>query len=484
MRPQLRFLSETLLDQILNESRSVLSQIGIAVENAEAAGLLCEYGAKQEGGRILFPPDMLQKTMDLVPHKISLYDVLGNQTHNFSGSKVHFAPGSSALNVLDYPGAQMRKPSTTDYVRYTRLVSRLNSMAAQSTAFVPSDIPQAISDCYRLYLSLLFCEKPVITGSFTVESVPIMIDFQRIVRGSEQALREKPLASFACCPTSPLKWNTVAAQNLMDCARAGVPVEIIPAPMAGFLSPVTMVGTLVQLAAETLSGIVLAQCARPGAPVFWGAAPSTFDVRNETAPMSSPEAAMLNCANNEVGKSLGIPTQAYIALSDAKALDAQAGMETSMGAHLAALSGINNVSGPGVLDFVNAQSLEKLVLDHEICSMALHMTRGIEPKEDFPSLDLFRELLAEEHLLISNHSRRYLRMEHYFTGSVVDRSNLARWQEEGSVQLWERAHSEVERLIGEYQPSRLDDSAKKALHERMQFEAKKHGMQKLPDVTL
>ena len=39
------------------------------------------------------------------------------------------------------------------------------------------------------------------------------------------------------------------------------------------------------------------------------------------------------CACSEIGKHLGLPTQAYIALSDAKQLDAQAGLEAAMGAH-------------------------------------------------------------------------------------------------------------------------------------------------------
>ena len=93
---------------------------------------------------------------------------------------------------------------------------------------------------------------------------------------------------------------------------------------------------------------------------------------------------MLTCAMGEIGKRLGLPTQGYAGVSDAKELDAQAGLETSSGALLAALSGINSISGPGLLDLDNGFSLEKLVVDHEICGMALRLARGIEPREDFP----------------------------------------------------------------------------------------------------
>ena len=41
-----------------------------------------------------------------------------------------------------------------------------------------------------------------------------------------------------------------------------------------------------------------------------------------------------------------------MALSDSKVLDAQAGGETFSSALLAALAGVNTVTGPGMLDFV------------------------------------------------------------------------------------------------------------------------------------
>jgi trimethylamine--corrinoid protein Co-methyltransferase len=152
-----------------------------------------------------------------------------------------------------------------------------------------------------------------------------------------------------------------------------------------------------------------------------------------------------------------------------------------MGATLAALAGINNISGPGMLDFESCQSLEKLVLDNEICGMVFRLTEGIEPKEDFPSLPRFEELLRDKHLLISDHSMKYLREEHYFPGPVIDRANRPRWEAEGRVTLEERAHSEVEKLLASYEPSRLDDDRKKELVALMEAEAKRYGQDALPE---
>jgi trimethylamine--corrinoid protein Co-methyltransferase len=246
------------------------------------------------------------------------------------------------------------------------------------------------------------------------------------------------------------------------------------------MAPVTLVGTLVQHTAETLSGIVIGQMANPGSPVLYGGSPAIFDVRYETTPMGAVETMMVNCAYNEIGHYLKMSTQAYIGLSDAKLLDAQAGLESSMGVTLAALAGINSVSGPGMLDFESCQSLEKLVLDNELCGMALRLSQGIEPKDDFPSLPHFEELLRDKHLLIARHTRKYLKSEYYFPGPVIDRANRERWKAGGSRSLGSRAHHEVQRLLETCPPSRLPESTKLELTRLMSEEATRFGMSKLP----
>lgn len=484
VRPGVRFLNDDLIEQILGEARELLCKIGVTIHNKEVLTLLADHGAKVDktGFHALFTQEMIDRALKTSPPSVKLFDVLGNQTHDFSGDNVYFTPGSSALNILDHETQQLRRPNTVDYINYTKVAAGLPHISSQSTAFIPTDVNEKISDSYRLYLSLLYGEKPVITGTFTGPAFQVMKELQTAIRGSEKALQEKPLTVFSCCSTSPLKWSEVSAQNVVDCARSGIPVELISVPLSGFIAPVTLVGTLLEHTAEIISGIVISRQASAGAPILYGGAPAPFDIRYETTPMSAIEAQMTCCAYNEIGKYLHLPTQAYISLSDAKSLDAQAGMETAMGAVLAALSGVNSISGPGVLDFVNSFSIAKLVLDNEICAAMARMLKGIAPREDFPALPHFQELLKEQHLLIAGHTRRWLHGEHYFPGPVIDRANLQRWQEEGSLSLIERARREVERLIAQYRPSRLPEEVKSQLTRIMTAAARRAGMDKLPEL--
>ena len=476
-------LEDRLVNRIVGEARDLLTKLGLEIHNDGVVSMLSDHGATVESltGRVHLSDAMIESALKIAPGSFKLYDVFGRQTHDFSGNNVHFTPASTAITVLDAEVGRARPPTTSDYVRYAKVIGQLPHLASQSTALVPSDVPDGISDSYRLYLSLLYCEKPIVTGTFRAESFQVMKDLQVAVRGGDRELAEKPLTIFSCCPTSPLKWSYETSQNVVDCARAGIPVEFISMPLSGFMAPVTLVGSLVQHTAETISGIVISQLANPDAPNLYGGSPAIFDIRYETTPMGAVETMMMDCAYCEIGKSLGLPTQAYISLSDAKQLDAQAGLESGMGATLAALAGINNVSGPGMLDFESCFSLEKLILDNEVCGMAFRLTRGITPREDFPALPIFQELLTERHLLISDHTRRHFAKEHTVPGPTIDRKNRGRWEADGGESLMDRARREAGRLVDGYAPTGLAEEIRRELTERMGAEARAYGMEELPN---
>jgi trimethylamine--corrinoid protein Co-methyltransferase len=196
--------------------------------------------------------------------------------------------------------------------------------------------------------------------------------------------------------------------------------------------------------ADVLAGLTMAQLVRPGHPVLFGGAPAAFHMKTAQSPMAAVESLYLDTAYVAVAKRLGLPTQSYMALSEGKFIDAQAGAETFGSALLAALSGVNSVSGPGMLDYVLTFSLEKLVLDNELCGQALHFVRDYAVKEDLPTVDLVRQLLNEKHLLTSEHTLKYWPRELYLPGPVFDRTNREQWAKEGGRDLGQRMKAEVE----------------------------------------
>ncbi len=479
-RPKLELLSRPFLDRIVSEAVDVLEKTGVLIENDEAMRLLSDAGCRRRGRIVRFKPSLIEASLKTAPRAIRVYDRGGALAMDLEGDAVHFDPGSGALKILDPATLEERKPVTRDLVRFAILTDALPNLAAQSTEMISMDVPEAMQDRYRLYIGLRFCTKPVVTGTFAVESFRIMADMLAAVRGSERALREKPLAIFDCCPSPPLKWSNLTCQNLIDASRAGIPAALISMPLAGATSPVTLAGALAQLTAENLSGIAIHQLAHPGSPVIFGGSPAAFDMRTGTPPMGAVETMMINAAHVQVGKHLGLPTHSYMGLSDAKIVDGQAGFETGMGALVAALAGANVISGPGMLDFESCQSLEKLVLDDEICGMALRMVRGVAARGDRLAGDLYGDIYAGDHFLASEETLRWFRDEVRPAGPVVDRDVYDTWVGRGRKSAWDRARLEVARILGSHAVEALPDDRLAALMDVVNADARLMGVELPP----
>jgi trimethylamine--corrinoid protein Co-methyltransferase len=290
-----------------------------------------------------------------------------------------------------------------------------------------------------------------------------MAEMMRLFRADSADLIARPLSIFTITPSGKFCYSVESCQNLLDCVEAGIPVEIVPVTLMGMIAPVSLLGALVFHCVDVLSGIVMAQILRPGAPVLFGGAPAAFNMKTTSAPMSAIEALRVDVSYAAIARYLGMPSQAYMALSDAKSLDAQAGAETFASALLAGLAGVNSVSGPGMLDFVMTFSLPKLVFDNDICGQVKHFLREIKPVDDLPTLDLAREVLESGELLSGNHTLKHWREEFYLTDPVIDREDRDAWIRNGSRDLAQRATEEVDRRLSEYQPIETDPLIDKEL---------------------
>ncbi len=469
MRPTLNILDDALIKTILVEAKQILAEIGIEVRGRNLCQRLLEHGLKRDGvnGRFLFPPHIIDKAIATTPRTFTLYNRDGNPHAELGGNNVHFVPGSSGLKVLDHRTGQTRLANSADFTEYIRVADGLKNITYLSTAFSTNDdIETQVSDAWRLYICLTNSKKPIVSGAFTEHGVPRMVEMMQLFRHDKADLAARPMSIFTITPTGNFRLGEDSSQNLLDCVEWGIPVEIVPVTLMGLVAPVTLVGATVFHVAEVLGSLTMTQIIKPGAPVLFGGAPAEFNMQAASSPMAGIEALHLDMAYVAVAKALGLPTQAYMALSDGKLLDAQAGAETFGSALLAALGGINSVSGPGMLDFVLVFSLAKLVFDDELCGQALRFVRGMQPLEDVPTLELARELLREEHLITANHTLKHWPQELYMPGKVIDRLNRESWQEAGSQTLLERANAEVESRLAAYTPIETDPCI---LHELKQL---------------
>jgi trimethylamine--corrinoid protein Co-methyltransferase len=331
MRPKLNILSDKLVDQIITEAHGLLMDPGVRVHNQEALELLAEAGAEVslETQIARIPEHLARQALDSAPSEFYLYNLDGERVVHYGGDSIQFDPGSAAITILDSDTQEQRQPVTSDFVKFVKLVEMLPQLDAQSTAIICSDVPEEIGDLYRLYIALNFMRKPIITGAFRKDTWWTMKDMLVAVAGGEEALAAKPIAVFDVCPSPPLLWSDLTCQNMIDSARYGIPSELVSMPLAGATAPVTLAAAVTQHAAECMSGVTICQLAKEGAPIVWGGSPSIFDMREGTTPMGAVGTWMIDCAYAQVGKALGMPTHAYLGMSDAKVVDTQAGLESA-----------------------------------------------------------------------------------------------------------------------------------------------------------
>jgi trimethylamine--corrinoid protein Co-methyltransferase len=465
--PKLKLLSSSNIKDIHASSLEVLEKAGVIVKNKPALKLLGDAGCSVDSNLVKISGSLVDEQLKKVQSEFTLYSREGEKAYSVGGDNVIYNPGSAAIFFVDKESGEMRRANANDFRDLVRLTDALENIHAQSTAMVPADVPEKISDLYRLYLILKNSTKPIITGAFTIEGLPYMKNLLEAVVGGEEELRAKPRAIFDCCPSSPLMWSDVTCQNLLDCAEYGLPAEIIPAPQMGATSPVSIAGTLVEANAEFLSGLVISQLASPGAPIVYGGSPSAFDMRYLTARLGAVESVMAACAGAQMGKHYGVPTHGYMGLSDSKATDGQGGFESGMGILLSALSGVNIVSGPGMQASENCQSLEKLVLDNEYCGAAYRLLEGIRIDDVSLATELITKVGPGGHFLGEKHTRENLRREQYMPSNVLDRLSPDAWVKEGAKDSALRARERVHDILSKHTPAALPAGVEDSLEDEM-----------------
>ena len=484
MQPKLTLLSDEMIARILEEAYELLRCPGVKVQNPEARDLLAEAGAilYPDNQVIGIPAALIHKALESVPREFYLYDYDGNPVVHYGGDTVHFDPGSSGIAMLNPETLEHETTETRHLIRLLKVAEQLPQYDAQSTAVICQEVPKDIQDSYRLYLTLLYSKKPIVTGAFTNKTVQEMIDMLAVFAGSLEAAREKPRAIFDVCPAPPLIWSNFGSGNLIALARAGIPAEIVSVPLAGAAAPVTMLGTITQHTAECLAGITIHQLAGAGSPIVWGGAAAIFDMRKGATPMGAVETAMLDCSYAQVAKSLNMPTHTYLGATDSKLVDAQAGLESGITAMVGALSGINMISGSGMLDFLACHSAEKLVIDAEGIAMAKRMVKGVQQHTETLATGFYDEKINFKggDFLKQKITMKLFREEQHLPSSVIDRDSTRAWKAAGSLDAFGRARLRVNELLASYRRPELDPAQESRLHAFMLDLSQKAGLEQLP----
>jgi hypothetical protein len=189
-------------------------------------------------------------------------------------------------------------------------------------------------------------------------------------------------------------------------------------------------------------------------------------MKKGATPMGAVVTAMLDCSYAQVAKSLNMPTHTYLGATDSKLVDAQAGLESGITAMIGALSGINMISGSGMLDFLACHSAEKLVIDAEGIAMAKRMLMGVRQHTETLATGFYDDKINFKggDFLKQKITMRLFREEQHLPSNIIDRDSTRAWKAAGSLDAFGRARLRVNELLASYRRPELDPVKESRLH--------------------
>lgn len=470
-------LNEREKQAIFEQSLRLLSEIGHKFKNERILNLLEEAGAEvdHKSQRAKIPEELVKRCLSTTPHTFKMYDRDGKTAYEWGAKPLQFGAGGSEIAIMD-PDGTYRKPTTEDLLKMYRLTDQLPEVTWTAPGSFVCDVPDEIIAIWRFYIRLKYGMKPSCADGITTQDLRDNLKLMRVIRSDEKEFVEKPFAIIQPCPMSPLIWNDESCNYLLEAADNRVPALMIPMPFSGVSAPITLAGAISQIIAENLSGLVVLQLIAPHLPVVCCGSGTHADMRSMHIVIGSPDNYMMNAGATEILHWLGIPsgTGAIFGYSDSKMTDYQAGVESALGQLMMASSGLSVSYGIGVLAGMNANSLEKIVLDHEVYRYVKRYMQGIEVSEETLAFDTIQEVVEESSDFIgTDHTFDHFR-DAYLMSDLFDTADRMSWQDKGSKPLLETAHEQVEKLLasGDYcwldpeTDAKLDACMDEILHER------------------
>jgi trimethylamine--corrinoid protein Co-methyltransferase len=449
---QYRPLTDQQVQRIHEAALSVLDRTGVEVMESESRQTLEQAGARVDKvhNRVFISRSMVEAALKVANHDVVLYSRDGQMDLHLRGKRVHLGTGGAAVYILDLDSGRTRETRLRDLYDIGRLVDTLDNIHFYLRAVVARDVSNDDIDVNTFYACLTATSKHVMGGCYFPSKVAEIKKIGTIIAGSEEQFLARPFLSFNLCwMVSPLRFAVETTETLTAAVRAGIPVSLVSAPQSGATSPASLVGTLVQVTAEELAGIVYVQLLRPGHPMLYGGMPLVSDLRTGSMSGGGAELALMNAASAQMSQFYGLPIYNTCALTDSKLPDAQAGFEKGLSTAVTALAGAQyNHHAAGMLESMLSVAYEQYIIDDDINGQVMRLVRGLEITDETLSLDVIHEVCTDGpgHYLGHPQTLQLMNTE-YLYPHTADRRTRADWAAAGGLDIRERARLQARETL-------------------------------------
>ncbi len=452
--PHFSMFSREHCEAIHTASLEILRRTGVRIYHDEALKLLSKTNAVTiKDNLVRFQPGLVEWALQQPPSRIPLCKRGSNEViASLEGSEVSFGTGSDCLTYLDPRNGERRKFTVEDVIDCIHVADMLPEIQFCMSMGVIGDSP------YRKQFALMLqhTSKPIVFVCDDRADCEAIIAMATAVAGGIEKLRINPSLLLYSEPSSPLCHSETAVGKLLYMAEQNLPIVYSPAPVQGGTATVSLAGAIAMANAEILSGLVMHQLKRPGAPWVYGSGMHQLDMMTSICVYTSPEFVLARVAVAEMGRFYRLPTWGYAGDVNSCVIDEQAATEATFSIMAALLAGNNLTHDIGYAESGKTMSPEMIVLCDEIISMLRHFMAGITMDKESLALDVIHEVGPGHDFLMSEHTlKNYRRM---WRPNLFSRLDGEQWAKKGSKRTGEHLREKTVSIIESHKPEPLDDS--------------------------
>lgn len=452
-----KVLSENEIVQVHEASVNILENTGVMIYSKKVLDLLESKGAKVDYDKRLarLPRKLVESCLATLPKTFDLYGRDGNKVLTVGDGIPKCASGHNAIFIIDADTNERRNSRLKDVENFALISDKLEDIDIVGVPVMPQDVTPQATLIYAVKALYENTSKPLF---FSTESSAVNAAIIRIMKAvaGKNDISECPTAISQLSSTSPLIWEEGAVEALIDVSREGVPLNLLPEPMTGVSAPYTVAGLLTMHNTEVLSGIVISQLVRPGAPVIYGSSWTTYDMKYTTAIIGSPETSMLRIAGCQMARYYNMPSHTTAPNSDSNAHDEQNAWEKTVSNMCAICAGNDVVMNSGMFATGLTISLEQLVLDDEINGIIRRLYRGIDINTGTIAAEVIDNVGPRGNFFMEDHTFDYLRSGEFREVKVSNTMTYDGWMSAGAPDVARVASGKVKKIISAGNDKRLD----------------------------
>jgi trimethylamine--corrinoid protein Co-methyltransferase len=450
-----RKLTRKQAEQVHAHSLTLLEEVGVAVQCDEALEILERAGCDVSNpGRVRIPGRLVDEALEAAPSEIEVWDRDGNPAMVLKEWNSYYGTGSDCVSTFDLHTGRRRTCRKEDVEGLAAFCDFLPNIDFVMSFGIANDAPAGGNFIHQYEAMLLNTAKPIIVTGHGRRDMLTMVEMAGAAVGGTEKLREKPPLILYTEPLSPLIHTEMGVSKGLVCCEYGIPFIYIGSPYMGATAPAALEAILVQTVAESLSGLVIFQRKQPGAKFIFGGDATVMDMQTTIFSYGAPELNVLNACLADMAHFYGLPFFCIAGSTDAKVLDAQAGLEYALSIYEATLNGCNLIHDCGYLESGLTSSFESVLFADEIISMVKYMLRPLRFDEGNVALDVIDRVGPGGSFLMEEHTLKRFKDSFWFP-RFLDRKMFEGWEKAGAEDIRSVLNRRAREIAENHQPQRL-----------------------------